>query len=181
MSSALSDPLPEHGPLPTDELFPLVYEEMRRLAAQKIAHERSDCSLTPTALVHEAYIRLSGGGAHWENRRHFFGAAAEAMRRILVENARRRGRQKRGGDLRSVDFQMIEPIDSGPSKNVLELSEALDRLSAEEPDAAELVKLRYFAGLTMKEVADVLEISPRSADRLWAYARAHLYSELHPD
>ena len=177
----MPDAEPGDDRLPTDELFSMVYDELRGLAEQQLARELPHCTLSPTSLVHEAYLRL-GGGQHelWENRRHFFGAAAEAMRRILVDNARRRRRQKRGGGMRQVNIEVVEPGDTVPTEDVLALSEALDRLAREEPDAAELVKLRYFAGLTMKEIADLLSISPRTADRLWVYARAHLFRDLRP-
>jgi RNA polymerase sigma factor (TIGR02999 family) len=166
------------------QLLPLVYEELRRLAAQKVAGERVGHTLQATALVHEAYMRLVGGAPgerpaqRWENRRHFFGAAAEAMRRILVEAARRRESQKRGGGRIRHDLDAVEIAAPQPDEDVLALDEALARLSEQDPAAAEVVKLRYFAGLTLPECAQVLAISPRTADRLWAYAKAWLLDQL---
>lgn len=167
-----------------EDLLPLVYEELRKMAAQKLAIERPGHTLQPTALVHEAYLRLVGNeGAgqqrpQWQGRRHFFGAAAEAMRRILVENARRRGAQKRGGEAARVELDADQVSAPERSEDLLALDEALARLAATDPAAAELVKLRYFAGLTIPEAAATLEISDRSADRLWAYARAWLHREI---
>ena len=167
-----------------DRLLPAVYDELRRLAASKLAGERAGHTLQATALVHEAYLRLLGGGQNWQGRRHFFGAAAEAMRRILVENARRRHSQKRGGAAAREDRelgQIAAPPEAGSGEDLVALDEALDRLAAADPAAADLVKLRYFAGLTIPEVADVLGMAPRTADRLWAYARAWLRRELTAD
>src|SRR5947209_19387874 len=152
------------------QLLPLVYDELRRLAAQKLAHERPGQTLDATALVHEAYLRLAGG-LPFANRGHFFAAAAEAMRRILVENARKKGRAKRGGGLVRHDLPDSGPPAPEEPDDLLALDEALDRLAAADPQAAELVKLRYFAGLTQSQAAEALGISPRTADRLWAYAR----------
>jgi RNA polymerase sigma factor (TIGR02999 family) len=162
------------------QLLPLVYEELRRLAAQKLAQERPGQTLQPTALVHEAYLRLVGQRDEpcWDSRGHFFAAAAESMRRILVENARRRQRLKRGGDRRRVDPQQVELASAAPSDDVLVISEALDRLAAEDPRKAELVKLRFFAGLSVEEAAQCLGISRATADRDWAYARAWLFDRL---
>lgn len=170
-----------------EDLLPLVYEELRKMAAQKLAIERPGHTLQPTALVHEAYLRLVGNeGANqerpqWQGRRHFFGAAGEAMRRILVENARRRGAQKRGGEAARVELDADQVSAPERSEDLLALDEALARLAATDPAAAELVKLRYFAGLTIPEAAATLEISDRSADRLWAYARAWLHREITAD
>ena len=178
----MSSQFPGDERLATDQLFPLLYDEMRRLAAQQLVGESPSCSLSPTSLVHEAYLRLcTNQDPKWQGRRHFFGAAAEAMRRILVDDARRRRAQKRGGDLKRVDLQLVEPEDTRLSHDVIALSEALDRLAASEPQAAELVKLRYFAGLSLQEAAELLQIPPRTADRLWAYARARLYRDIRPD
>jgi len=159
------------------ELYPLVYDELRSLAARKMAGEGSGNTLQPTALVHEAWLRLGADAQPaWQNRAHFFGAAAEAMRRILVENARRRGRQKRGGGL---EHQPLEEtgfqVPAEPANDeLLAVHEVLDRLATEEPGAADVVKLRYFVGLPLPEVAEVLHMSPRTASRLWAYARVRL-------
>jgi RNA polymerase sigma factor (TIGR02999 family) len=165
-----------------EELLPLVYEELRKLAAQKLAAERPGHTLQATALVHEAYLRLLGSEPsrqpQWQGRRHFFGAVAESMRRILVENARRRGAQKRGGALGRVELEADQVAAPERSEELLALDEALGRLSATDPAAVELVKLRYFAGLTIPEAAATLGISDRSADRLWAYARAWLHREI---
>lgn len=163
----------------TDELLPRVYEELRLLAAQKLSHEPPGQTLQATALVHEAYIRLVGDEAQrWDSRGHFFAAAAEAMRRILVENARRKGRLKHGGDRRRVDLLSIDPATEGLSQDILALDEAIDKLAQEDADAAKVVKLRYFSGLTVPEVAAALGISLRTAEREWAYARAWLYDEI---
>jgi RNA polymerase sigma factor (TIGR02999 family) len=163
----------------TDELLPLVYEELRLLAAQRLSHEPPGQTLQATALVHEVYIRLAGDEAQsWDSRGHFFAAAAEAMRRILVDNARRKRRLKYGGDRRRVDLLSIDPATEGPSQDILALDEAIDKLAKEDSDAAKIVKLRYFSGLTVPEVAAALGISLRTAEREWAYARAWLYDEI---
>ena len=160
--------------------LPLVYKELRRLAARWLAHEAPGQTLQPTALVHEAYLRLVGDGAdrHWEGRRHFFAAAAEAMRRILIENARRKHRAKRGGHWRREDLDPDQFHASAESGDLLALHEAMERLIAAEPQVAELVTLRYFAGLSLPRAAETLGISHRTADRWWAYARAWLLAEL---
>ena len=157
------------------ELLPLVYDELRRVAAHKMASESPGHTLQPTALVHEAWLRLVGNEeSRFANRAHFFAAAAEAMRRILVESARRKGRLKRGGnvDLQELEESQIEM--TAPSEEVLAVHEALDQLAAEDPLAAEVVKLRYFVGLAIPKVAEALNIAPRTADRLWAFARVRL-------
>ena len=170
-------------PAAAKELLPLVYDELRRLAAQKLAHEKPGQTLQATALVHEAYLRLVDveQTQHWKGREHFFGAAAEAMRRILVENARRKQAAKRGGGL--AKEAVVESRIAAPRSPVdlLELDEGLDRLAEVDRQAAELVKLRYFAGLTLKEASDVLGVSSRTIDRLWNYARAWLLKELQGD
>ena len=161
------------------ELLPLVYDELKRLAAGRLAYERDGHTLAPTALVHEAYLRLAGPGdtAKWQGRRHFFGAAAEAMRRILVDHARSRGAQKRGGA--AVRELLADRADSrADDGQALEIDEALSKLAEADAEAAELVKLRFFAGLSHAEAAATLGISPRGADRLWAYARAWLHDAL---
>jgi RNA polymerase sigma factor (TIGR02999 family) len=162
------------------ELLPLVYAELRRLATSRLAAEKAGHTLQPTALVHEAYLRLVGGEHQqdWNGRGHFFGAAAEAMRRILVESARRKGRQRHGGGRNRLNLADVEVVADAGDADVVALSEALDRLAAVNPRAADLVKLRYFAGLTGREAAEVLNISARKADQVWAYARAWLLDYL---
>jgi RNA polymerase sigma factor (TIGR02999 family) len=165
------------------QLLPLVYEELRKLAAQKLAGEKPGQTLDATALVHEAYLRLVGTEqlVQFNGRGHFFGAAAEAMRRILVESARRKGRLKRGGNWQRCDVLANEPFVEGPEAEVLAVHEALDALAAEHPDKAELVKLRYFAGLTLPEAAEALGVSTATAERRWRYARAWLARRLRRD
>jgi RNA polymerase sigma factor (TIGR02999 family) len=162
------------------QLLPLVYDELRKLAAQKLAQEKPGQTLQATALVHEAYLRLVGNGAepHWNSRGHFFAAAAEAMRRILVEKARQRGRLKRGGDRQRLDLDAVQLSVQEVSDDLLALDEALADLTQEHPEKAELVKLRYFAGLTLTEAAQVLGIGTSTADRYWTYARAWLYRRI---
>ena len=170
-----------HGdPSAASQLLPLVYDELRQLAAQKLIHETAGQTLQPTALVHEAYLRLVGAEdePHWDNRGHFFAAAAEAMRRILVENARRKGSQKRGGDRGRPDIDVSELAAPELREDLLALDDALNQLAAADPEAARLVQLRYFAGLTLAEAAQVLGVSARTADRLWAYARSWLHQAL---
>jgi RNA polymerase sigma factor (TIGR02999 family) len=168
-------------PQEAELLLPLVYNELRRLAAQRLAHERPGQTLQPTALVHEAYLRLVDTATirRWDSRGHFFAAAAEAMRRILVERARRRGRLRHGGGLRRFDLLDAEGA-VGPcdDEQILLLDEALSRLAAARPQAAELVKLRFFSGLTAEEAAPMVGISPRGARRLWAFARAWLRRDM---
>ncbi len=161
-------------------LLPLLYDELRRLAVQKLANERPGQTLQATALVHEAYLRLVDveKAQHWKSRGHFFGAAAEAMRRILVDNARRKHSAKHGGDWARIEVQDVDLITGPKTDSLLALDEALTKLSEEEPAKAELVKLRYFAGLTLEEAADVLGISRTTASRYWTYARVWLFSEL---
>jgi RNA polymerase sigma factor (TIGR02999 family) len=162
------------------QLLPLVYDELRQLAAQKLAQERPGQTLQATALVHEAYLRLVDvkNAQHWNSRGHFFAAAAEAIRRILVESARRKGRRKRGGDWQRREVEFIEPAIEGPHPDILAVDEALSQLAGEHPDKAELVKLRYFAGLTLAEAASAMGISTATADRRWRYARAWLARRL---
>ncbi len=171
----------EHGdPSAADQLLPLVYEELRRLAAQRLAHEKPGQTLQATALVHDAYLRLVGGDGQgqWNSRGHFFAAAAEAMRRILVESARRKGRIKHGGRRQRVEFEAIECRAESPGDDLLAIDEALVRLEATDPAAAALVKFRYFAGLTMPEVAAAMGVPLRTAERNWTFARTWLKREL---
>jgi RNA polymerase sigma factor (TIGR02999 family) len=165
------------------QLLPLVYDELRRLAAQKMAHEQSGQTLEATALVHEAYLRLVGHepSKPWDGRGHFFAAAAEAMRRILVDRARDRSRQKRGGGRRRVRVDLDTVLHDPPGDDLLALDEALHNLAHEDPSGAELVRLRVFAGLTLSEAAEVMGIGRRTADRYWAYARAWLCDALRDD
>lgn len=174
-------------PRASEQLLPLVYDELRKLAAARLAHEKPGQTLQATALVHEAYLRLVGGDgsvvetnepAGWNSRGHFFGAAAEAMRRILVEQARRKGASKRGGARQRMELIDAPAVDERSTIDLLALDQALTELSEVDPRAAELVKLRYFAGLTCKEAADALGISPRTADRTWLYARTWLLNRL---
>jgi RNA polymerase sigma factor (TIGR02999 family) len=162
----------------TEELLPLVYDELRRLAAHKMANEAAGHTLQATALVHEAWIRLAGANHGWQNRGHFFAAAAEAMRRILVDHARRKQSQKRGsgGAHEELDESLI--VLSAPADELLAVHDALDTLAREDPTAAELVKLRYFVGMTMEEAASALDLAPRTAERVWTYARAWLRREI---
>jgi RNA polymerase sigma factor (TIGR02999 family) len=168
--------LEQGDPQAAAQLLPLVYDELRQLAAQKLSHETPGQTLDATALVHEAYLRLVEGDPDrsWNGRGHFFAAAAEAMRHILVDRARRKGTLKRGGDRNRVDLDEARRAAAEDCQEVLDVDEALTGLAAADPQAAELVKLRYFAGLSIPDAAQVLNISPRSADRLWAYARAWL-------
>lgn len=163
-----------------EELLPLVYEELRRLAASRLAKEQPGLTLQPTALVHEAYVRLLGAGRiqQWENRGHFFAAAATAMRRILVERARRHRRMKHGGGFQRIDLTESQCGTDEDAAGLIDLDAALDRLGAVDPQAAELVKLRYFVGFTIPEAAELLDISPRKADFVWSFARAWLRREL---
>ena len=160
------------------ELLPLVYEELRKLAAAKMVAEAPGHTLDATALVHEVYLRLVGD-QQFDGRGHFFAAAAEAMRRILIENARRKQRQKHGGDLVRRSLNQLDVADPETTEELFALDEALQKLSALDAAAAQLVQLRYFAGMTIPQVAEMMHLSPRSADRLWAYARAFLHSEIY--
>ena len=166
-------------PHASERLLPLVYNELRKLATQRLTEEKPGQTLQATALVHEAYLRLvdTDKAQHWNSRGHFFAAAAEAMRRILIDNARRKRRPKHGGDRRRVELDDALSL-AEPRQDLLALDEALTRLAAREPAKAELVKLRYFAGLTLEESAALLGISPATAKRHWAIARAWLYAEL---
>jgi RNA polymerase sigma factor (TIGR02999 family) len=171
--------LDEGNPHAAAQLLPLVYDELRRLAAQKLAKEKPGQTLQATALVHEAYLRLVGaGGCAWDNRRHFFAAAAEAMRRILIESARRKKSRKHGGDRQREELDGDRLLAPMPAEDLLALDEALARLADRDPVKADLVKLRYFAGLTLDQAAAALGLSPSTADRYWAYARAWLHQEI---
>lgn len=171
----------EGDPSAASQLLPLVYDELRKLAAQRLAHQAPGQTLQPTALVHEAYLRLvrDPEGHDWDSRGHFFAAAAEAMRRILVENARRKSRYKHGGGLMRHNLDAAEPeAEPEVREDLVALDEALTKLAATDPQAARLVELRYFAGLSIPEAAKALGVSPRTADRLWAFARAWLLREV---
>jgi RNA polymerase sigma factor (TIGR02999 family) len=174
----------ENGdPRAADQLMPLVYEELRKLAAAKLACEKSGQTLQPTALVHEAYLRLVKGKdqSPWNGRGHFFAAAAQAMRRILVESARHKQRLKHGGQLQRVEMEPFAlPVEVDVDE-LLALDAALERLSVAEPEIAKLVQLRHFAGLTIQQSAEALGISVRTANRQWAYAKAWLYQQLHSE
>jgi len=164
-------------PRAPEQLLPLVDNELRRLAAEKLAQEKPGQTLQATALVHEAYVRLVDvdQAQPWNSRGHFFAAAAEAMRRILVENARRKRGLKHGGACQRVNLDEVAPYAPEPADEILSLNEALDKLALEDPKKAELVKLRYFTGLSVQEAADVLGVSRATADRYWAYAKVWLY------
>lgn len=166
--------------LAAEKLLPLVYEELRKLATQRLAHEAPGQSLQSSDLVHEAYLRLVRDNEQpkWDGRAHFFAAAAEAMRRILVEHARRKNRLKHGGGRSRVEFEAAAVVAEGTSEDLEALDEALNKLAAEDSLKAELVKLRFFAGLTMPEIAQVLKISLATAERHWTYARTWLFAEL---
>ncbi len=170
-------------PQAAEQLLPLVYAELRKLAAQRLAQEKPGQTLQATALVHEAYLRLvdADKADNWNSRGHFFAAAAEAMRRILVDNARRKQAAKHGGDVARQDLDGLEIALPEVPEDLVALDEALTRLAATDKTAADLVHLRFFAGLPLSEVAQQLGISPRTADRLWAYARAWLHQEIQGD
>lgn len=171
----------QHGdPQAADELLPLVYQELRKLAAHKMANEAPGQTLQPTALVHEAWLRLVGGAEQqsWENRAHFFGAAAEAMRRILIDNARRKRALRHGGRQKRVNVTDIELPAETKDDELLAVHDALDKFAAQDKAKAELVKLRCFVGLTIEEAAQVLGVSEPTAKRWWAYAKAWLYHEI---
>jgi RNA polymerase sigma factor (TIGR02999 family) len=167
-------------PSAADQLLPLVYDELRKLAAAKLAHEKPGQTLQATALVHDAYLRLVDveKAQHWNSRGHFFGAAAESMRRILVEQARKKNRVKYGGEMERVDLDADCVFGRSSQLDLLALDEALTRLAAEEPIKAELVTLRFFAGLTMQEAANVIGVSVATAERYWTFAKSWLFAEL---
>jgi RNA polymerase sigma factor (TIGR02999 family) len=170
----------EGDPQAAERLLPLVYEELRKLAAQKLAQENPGQTLQATALVHEAYLRLVDveNAQHWNSRGHFFAAAAEAMRRILVNRAQEKLCLKRGGGWKRIDLEGLTVVDDASDEDLLALDDALGRLAQESPPCAELVKLRFFAGLTLDEAAVSLGLARRTVDRYWAYARARLYEML---
>ena len=172
----------EGDPQAAEQLLPLVYEELRKLAAQKMAQEKVGHTLQATALVHEAYVRLVDveKAQHWNSRGHFFAAAAEAMRRILVSSARRRKSLKQGGDLQRIELEVAHLGSAPQDHKLIALDEALTKLAEIAPEKAELVKLRYFAGLTTREAAEAMGISTATADRYWTYARAWLQREMEP-
>lgn len=179
--SLLLERIERGEPEAASQLLPLVYEELRSLARSHLSSERPGQTLQATALVHEAWLRVTRGETAekiWDGRGHFFAAAAESMRRILVESARRKARLKRGGDLEREDVDLLEIAASQPYEDLVDLDEALDRLSETEPEAVQLVHLRYFAGLTQEEAAQAMKMPLRSAERLWAYAKAWLLREL---
>jgi RNA polymerase sigma factor (TIGR02999 family) len=168
-------------PHAAEQLLPLVYEELRRLAAAKLAHEKPGQTLQATALVHEAYLRLIGPGErepHWDSRGHFFAAAAEAMRRILVENARRKGRIKRGDGCGRAELDMANLPTHMPPEEIVDLDEAIENLARHAPEKARLVVLRYFGGMTIEQAAQAMKISRVTAHRYWVYARAWLHREM---
>jgi RNA polymerase sigma factor (TIGR02999 family) len=181
------DAIERGDPLAASQLLPLVYDDLRKVAALKLAQEKPGQTLDPTALVHEAYLRLVAGGKDgepragdpgWANRRHFFAAAAEAMRRILVENARRKGREKHGGGRRREHADLDALSTSGDPQDVLALHAALEQFALRDPLKAKLVELRFFGGLTLEQAAVCLEISLSTADRAWRYSRAWLYAAM---
>jgi len=162
--------------LATEDLLPLVYEELRRLAAARMAQEAAGQTLQATALVHEAWLRMVAHGEQtWQNRAHFFAAAAEAMRRILIENARRKSRLKRGGGLLRVDLSEIDLAETTPDDKVLMIDEALEKLELEDPEKAQIVVMKFFGGLTNQEVAETLGVTERTVERRWAFAKAWLF------
>src|SRR5262249_55930056 len=175
--------LEQGAPQAAEQLLPVVYDELRKLAAQRLAREKRGQTLQATALVHEAYLRLVGvrQARRWDNRGHFFAAAAEAMRRILLNRVRDKKRVKRGGERRRVNLDQIEIALDTNDEQLIELDEALTQLAAEDADAARLVNLRFFAGLSLKDAALSLGLAQRTAERQWAYARAWLYARLRQD
>jgi RNA polymerase sigma factor (TIGR02999 family) len=180
-ATAILNAIEQGDPQAASQLLPLVYDELRRLAAHKLAQEKPGQTLDATALVHEAYLRLVGDGAdlRWQSRGHFFAAAAEAMRRILIDKARRKRRPKHGGDCQQIELdEVLSPVKDTPPEDLLALDEALQKFTAEEPAKAELVKLRYFAGCSLDEAAQLLGISRATAKRWWAFARAWLFCAL---
>ena len=181
-ATRILDAIGQGDPKAADQLLPLVYSELRKLAAAKMAHEAPGQTLQPTALVHEAWLRLAGSDRQqWRNRQHFFGAAAEAMRRILIDHARTKGAKKRGEGQALEEFHDSKFELAAPATEILAVHDALDALAAEEPIAAQVVKLRYFVGMTIPEIAEALDLAPRSVDRHWAFARAWLKQAIRGD
>lgn len=175
----LLEAVDQGDPKAADELLPLVYDDLRRLAARKMASEPSDHTLQATALVHESYLRLIGQGrVEWKNRRHFYAAAAEAMRRLLIERARRKRRVKHGGEFQRAEYDETQITCGLAEDDIQALSEALERLDRRDPRAAQVVKLRFFCGLRKEEIAESIHVSPRTVDAIWAFARAWLYQEV---
>jgi RNA polymerase sigma factor (TIGR02999 family) len=163
----------------SEELLPLVYEELRRLAAARMAQEQPGQTLQATAIVHEAWLRLVGDGERtWQNRAHFFGAAAEAMRRILIENARRKSALKRGGGLARVDIEGLDLAAAAPDDKILLINEALEKLQMEDPEKARIVVMKFFGGLTNQEVAEALSVTERTIERQWAFAKAWMFQAI---
>src|SRR5580692_10914281 len=163
----------------SEELLPLVYNELRHLAAARMAQEAAGQTLQATALVHEAWLRMVGESDHgWQNRAHFFGAASEAMRRILVENARRKSRLKRGGGQLRLDIDELDLSTTPPDEKILLMNDALEQLQAEDPEKARIVVLKFFGGLTNQEVAETLRVTERTVERQWAYAKAWLFEKI---
>jgi RNA polymerase sigma factor (TIGR02999 family) len=177
------DRVGQGDPRAAEELLPLVYEELRKLAAAKMAHEPAGHTLQPTALVHEAWLRLVGSGrGHWDNRGHFFAAAAEAMRRILIDVARRKSQVRHGGGARRVDLEGTAIALSDDRERLLQIDEVLDDFAAVDPMKAQVVKLRFFVGLNNREIADLLNVSERTVERAWSFAQAWLFAAIkgHP-
>jgi RNA polymerase sigma factor (TIGR02999 family) len=172
------DRVQQGDPRAAEQLLPLVYEELRKLAAFKMSNEAVGQTLQPTALVHEAWLRLVGSSQEWRDRGHFLGAAAEAMRRILIDRARKRNRSRHGRGLERIDLSQVEVAAETDDETLLAVDEALGRLAVESPDRAELVKLRFFVGLTISDTASALGISESTAKRQWNYVRAWLFREL---
>ncbi len=163
----------------SEDLLPLVYDELRKHAAVRMARESPGQTLQPTALVHEAWLRMAGGGdRHWQNRAHFFGAAAEAMRRILIENARRKARLKRGANVQHLDVDQLELAATTPDEKVLLINEALERLRTQDPEKALVVVLKFFVGMTNQEVAASMGVTERTVERHWAYAKVWLFQSI---
>lgn len=167
-------------PTAADQLLPLVYDELRKLAAARMANEAAGHTLQPTALVHEAWMRLAGNDANaqFANRAHFFAAAAEAMRRILIDRARRKGAEKRGGDRQRIDLDKVDIAAEADDDTLLLVNDALEKLAKEDASAAEIAKLRFFGGLTLEEAAQVMGVTKRTANRYWAFARVWLFDEM---
>jgi RNA polymerase sigma factor (TIGR02999 family) len=180
-ATQILDRIQQGDPKAAEELLPLVYDELRKLAAHKMAHEAAGHTLQPTALVHEAWLKLAGSSRQqWSGRGHFFAAAAEAMRRILIDRARKRQRGRHGHGLERISLNEVDLAITTDDEILLRVTEALDQLAAEAPAQAAVVKLRYFAGLTIPDAAAALGISPATAKRHWTYARAWLFAELNP-